>query len=156
MVKISDINLGQVLHTDLTEPLDVTNKALHVTQIGSIDSLLDAQDDVNYSAGLYENVTGGFIDISEIEETVIWIKNTGSNVFDAWSIQFFSDVSDSLSNPMKVETNDGTRWEIASGASLLLTSDELSNLKKPYRGLVITLKDINGLEYIASHKIIGG
>ena len=29
MVKISDINLGQVIHTDLNEPLDVTNKALH-------------------------------------------------------------------------------------------------------------------------------
>ena len=30
MVKIADITLGQIIHTDLNEPLDVTNKALHV------------------------------------------------------------------------------------------------------------------------------
>ena len=31
---MTDFNLGQVLQKDLTEPLDVTNKALHVSQIG--------------------------------------------------------------------------------------------------------------------------
>ena len=27
---MADVNLGQIIHTDLNEPLDVTNKALHV------------------------------------------------------------------------------------------------------------------------------
>ena len=30
MIKIADITLGQIIHTDLNEPLDVTNKGLHV------------------------------------------------------------------------------------------------------------------------------
>ena len=88
---MADMNLGQVLHTDLSEPLDTTNKALHVhtstgenvdlasvlTKLTELDNKIDAISNTN---NMNVQQVGINVSLREIDATYSTTILAGSTV----------------------------------------------------------------------------
>ena len=82
MIKIADITLGQVLHTDSTEPLDVTNKGLHVhTPTGEnvdLASVLSKLTELDNKIDAISNADN--MNVSQVGSKVVLYNETSSSV----------------------------------------------------------------------------
>ena len=113
MVKIADITLGQVIHTDLNEPLDVTNKALHVhtstgenvdlasvlTKLTELDNKIDA---ISNADNMKVSQVGSFV--SEIFADNVEIINATYHFFPGNSTGFSGHTQTKVLTPKKTIT----------------------------------------------------
>ena len=86
MVKIANITLGQIIHTDLNEPLDVTNKALHVTQVGRNVELCNVNTNITVPSGTFLNILEG-IDVTNYENVKASV-NVSEEASTSYDLQF--------------------------------------------------------------------